>query len=204
MAASASAGGAAGGRFRALEALGLVLLGIFLGLGSLAAVTFALRAPHEEAFGPWRSTSLVGRVPEGAYQRVAIATRGLVGLPRSETVYLDARVDSDGRAFDPRCAYRFSGPALPARWWSLTPYDADWELIPNPDGVYSVGSHNAMLDAEGRFHVRLAVDAAGPSELPLSPEPGTFVVLRLYHPELGVAERMAEIAWPAIVREGCP
>ena len=30
--------------------------------------------------------------------------------------------------------------------------------------------------------------AAGPAELPLDDEPGTFVVLRLYHPEPGVAE----------------
>jgi hypothetical protein len=189
---------------RALEAIALVLLGVALGLGSLVAVTRAISAPYEEAFGPWRGTSLVGRVPGGPYERLAIATRGLVGLPRSETLYLEASSDADGRAFRPGCAYRFTGPVLPARWWSLTPYDADWELIPNPDGVYSVGSHNARLDAEGRFSVRLAVDAAGPAELPLAEEPGTFVVLRLYHPEPDVASRLAEIEWPAIVREACP
>ena len=46
--------------------------------------------------------------------------------------------------------------------------------------------------------------AAGPAELPLDDEPGTFVVLRLYHPEPGVAERLAEIEWPRIARESCP
>ncbi len=189
---------------RALEAIALGLLGVALGLGSLAAITWSIRAPHEEAFGPWRGTSLVGQVPRGPYERLAVATRGLVGLPRSETLYLETRSDGAGRPFDPACAYRLTGPALPARWWSLTPYAADWELIPNPDGVYSVGSHNARLDAAGRFSVRLAVDASGPAELPLDPEPGTFVVLRLYHPEPGVGERMAEIEWPAIVGEGCP
>jgi hypothetical protein len=138
---------------RALEAIALTSVGVVLGLGSLAAVAWATRAPYEQAFGPWRGSAIVGRVPEGPYQRIAVATRSLVGLPRSETVYLDARVDGDGRAFEPGCRYRIHGPALPARWWSLTPYDADWELIPNPAGVYSVGSHNAMLDAlrrEGR------------------------------------------------------
>jgi hypothetical protein len=189
---------------RIIEPLALILLGVVLGLGSLAAITWAIRAPYEEAFGPWRGTSIVGRVPEGPYQRLAVATRGLVGLPRSETVYLEARVDEDGRAFEPGCRYRIHGPALPARWWSLTPYDADWELIPNPDGVYSVGSHNATLDARGEFSVWLALHAAGPAQLPLGPEPGTFLVLRLYHPEAGVAEHLGEIAWPAIEREGCP
>ena len=188
---------------RLIEPIGLALLGIGLGLGSLAAITWAIRAPYEEVFGPWRGTSLVGRVPNGSYERLAIATRGLVGLPRSETVYLDARVDEDGRPFDPACSYVLRGPALPARWWSLTPYDADWELIPNDDGVYSVGSHNARLDARGEFRVRLAVDAAGPAEIPLAEKPGTFVVLRLYHPEPGVAARLAEVAWPSIAREGC-
>jgi hypothetical protein len=188
---------------RALEALGLALLGAALGLGSLAAVTFRVLAPHEEAFGAWRGTSIVGRVPSGPYERVATATRGLVGLPRSETVYLEASADADGRAFAPGACYRIHGPALPARWWSLTPYAPDWELIPNDDGVYSVGSHNAKLDATGRFSVRLALDASGPAELPLAAEPGTFLVLRLYHPDAGVAERMGEIAWPAIEREAC-
>jgi hypothetical protein len=189
---------------RALEALGLALLGALLGLGALAAVTRAIQAPYEERFGPWRGTGIVGRVPDGPWERVAVATRGLVGLPRSETVYLETRVDEDERAFEPGCRYRIHGPALPARWWSLTPYAADWELIPNPDGVYSVGSHNAAPDAHGEFSVGLAVDAAGPAQLPLGVEPGSFLVLRLYHPEPGVAERLGEIAWPRIEREGCP
>jgi hypothetical protein len=188
---------------RIAAALGWLSLGVALGLGSLAALTFAIRAPFEERFGPWRGTSIVGRVPENPWQRVAIATRGLVGLPRSETLYLEASVDEDGQPFEPGCRYRFSGPALPARWWSLTPYDARWELIPNPDGVYSVGSHNATLDERGRFALTMHAGAAGPAELPLDDEPGTWVVLRLYHPEPGVVERLAEIEWPRIQRESC-
>jgi hypothetical protein len=189
---------------RIAEALAWLALGAALGLGSLAAATFAIRAPFEERFGPWRGTSIVGRAPEHPWQRVAVATRGLVGLPRSETLYLEASADEGGRPFEPGCSYRFSGPALPARWWSLTPYDAGWELIPNPDGVYSVGSHNASLDARGRFSLRMRVDAAGPAEIPLDDEPGTWVVLRLYHPDPGVATRLAGIEWPRIEREGCP
>jgi hypothetical protein len=188
---------------RAVAALGWALLGVALGLASLAAVVLAIRAPFEERFGPWRGTSIVGRVPEHPWQRVAIATRGLVGLPRSETLYLDADTDEDGRAFEPGCSYRFSGPALPARWWSLTPYDADWELLPNPDGAYSIGSHNVALDEHGRFSIRMHAGAAGPAELPVDDAPGTWVVLRLYHPEPGVSARLGEVEWPRIERESC-
>jgi hypothetical protein len=188
---------------RALAALGLALLGVALGLGSLAAVTWAIAAPYEEHFGPWRGTALVGRVPRNPWERVATATRGLVGLPRSETVYLEASADEDGRPFEAACAYRIAGPALPARWWSLTPYDASWDLISNPDGVHSVGSHNATLDASGRFSLLMRASASGPAELPLDDEPGTFVVLRLYHPEPFVSERLGEIEWPRIAREDC-
>ena len=68
-----------------------------------------------------------------------------------------------------------------------------------------MGSHNAALDEHGRFTVCSCTRAAvGPAELPLDDEPGTFVVLRLYHPEPGVAERLAEIEWPRIARESCP
>ena len=188
---------------RIAEGLAWLALGAALGLGSLAGVAFAIRAPFEERFGPWRGTSIVGRAPENPWQRVAIATRGLVGLPRSETLYLEASTDEEGRPFEPGCSYRFSGPALPARWWSLTPYDAGWELIPNADGVHSVGSHNASLDASGHFSLRMRADAAGPAEIPLDDEPGTWVVLRLYHPDPGVIEGLAGIAWPRIEREGC-
>ena len=189
---------------RLFAALGLVLLGVALGLGSLAAVVWKIAAPYEEHYGPWHGTAIVGRVPGNPWERVATATRGLVGLPRTETIYLEASTDEDGRPFAPGCAYRFSGPALPARWWSLTPYDKSWELIPNPDGVYSVGSHNVTLDEHGRFTLLMHAAAAGPAELPLDDEPGTFVVLRLYHPDPGVAERLAEIEWPRIARENCP
>jgi hypothetical protein len=188
---------------RIAETLAWLALGAALGLGSLAAVTFAIRAPFEERFGPWRGTSIVGRVPENPWQRVAVASRGLVGLPRSETLYLEASTDEEGRPFEPGCSYLFAGPALPARWWSLTPYDARWELIPNPDGVHSVGSHNAVLDGRGHFHLRMRADASGPAEIPLDDEPGTWVVLRLYHPEPGVSETLAEIEWPRIERESC-
>jgi hypothetical protein len=188
---------------RVLGALGCLLLGVALGLGSLAAVVSALLAPYEERYGPWEGTGIVGRVPQSPWERVATATRGLVGLPRSETIYLEASTDEDGRAFEPGCAYRISGPPLPARWWSLTPYDAGWELIPNPDGVYSLGSHNAVLDEHGRFSLLMHAGAAGPAELPLDDGPGTWLVLRLYHPEAGVAERLGEIEWPRIRRE-CP
>jgi hypothetical protein len=189
---------------KAFATLGWPLLGVALGLGSLAAVVWAIAAPYEERYGPWHRTAIVGQVPRNAWERVATATRGLVGLPKSETIYFEASADEDGQPFAPGCVYRFTGPALPARWWSLTPYDARWELIPNPDGVYSLGSHNAALDERGRFEVRMLASAAGPGELPLDDGPGTWVVLRLYHPEPGVAERLGEIEWPRIQRESCP
>ena len=188
---------------RILEPAAWILLGAALGLASVAAAAWMIATRFEEQYGPWRGTAIVGRVPRNPWERVATATRGLLGLPRSETIYLEASVDEDGRPFEPGCVYRISGPALPARWWSLTPYDAGWELIPNPDGVYSVGSHNAVLDEHGRFSLRMHASAAGPAELPLDDEAGTFVVLRLYHPDEGVAARLGEIEWPRIQRESC-
>lgn len=188
---------------RALEITGLALVGALLGVASLVAVTLHVRAPYEEAYGPWKGSSIPGRVPDGPYDRLAIASRGLVGLPRSETIYLTATTDSEGRPLDPACVYHLRGRPLPARWWSLTPYDVHWELIPNPDGVYSVGSHNLAPGPDGRFDVRLARDAAGPDELPLGEAPGTWIVLRLYEPDAGVADHLASVELPTVAREGC-
>jgi hypothetical protein len=79
-----------------------------LGLGSLAVVTRAIQAPYEERFGPWRGTGIVGRVPDGPWERVAVATRGLLGLPRSETVYL-------GPGHEGRCGSRRRCPTATGR-----------------------------------------------------------------------------------------
>ena len=89
----------------------------------------------------------------------------------------------------------------PTRWWSLTPYDANSHLIPNPGGRYSVGSTSVMLDVDGRFSVTLAAD--DPGALPLDAEPGGHVLLRLYDPEPGLVERLGELELPTIELEEC-
>jgi hypothetical protein len=194
---------------RGVEVFAFVLLGIGVGLGSVVAHTYAAAAHHDQRFGVWETTTILAERPTNAYKRIQIAAVGLVGLPRSEVVYLTAEEDSDGRPLDPACRYRISGRSLPARWWSLTPYDSDWELIPNPDGVYSVGSHNVRLVAgdagaeDARFSLLLVRDASGEAELPMGEEPGTWIVLRLYHPDPGVVDDLGAVSWPTVLRESC-
>ena len=190
-----------------LEVLAFGLLGAALGVGSVVAHTVAATARHDQRFGVWETTSVLAEEPTNPYKRIQIAARGLVGLPLSEVVYLTAEEDEGGEPLDPACRYRISGAPPPARWWSITPYDAGWELIPNPDGVYSVGSHNVVLEDEAAggpgFSLLLRRDASGAAELPMGEEPGTWLVLRLYHPEPGVAADLAAVEWPRIVREAC-
>jgi hypothetical protein len=184
-----------------LRRLGLAILGLAIGAGTLATWTMQSARAQRTVHGVWSRNSLPGQQPTGPYHRLQIAMGGLLGLPPDEAIYLVAETDERGRAFDAACRYRIEGVPPPTRWWSLTPYDANSHLIPNPGGRYSIGSTSVMLDVDGRFSVTLAAD--DPGALPLDAEPGGHVLLRLYDPEPGLVERLGELELPTIEREEC-
>ncbi|RED15259.1 DUF1214 domain-containing protein [Parasphingopyxis lamellibrachiae] len=127
----------------ALRIVCALILGIAIGLG---AVWWSLRAGID-AFdirsGPWVTSQNFGSAEASDRERAIVAVRGLMALTASEAIYLNAAIDSEGRALDGGCRYRISGPPLPARWWSVTAYGTDSHLIPNATHAYSAGGDGA-------------------------------------------------------------
>ena len=195
----------AGGRRRALIGAGLVLAGVALGLGS-AALTVRIAAYAESTrAGAWRVNLAAGGADAGLYTRALVAVVGLLALNREETLYYLAEQDDSGRALDAQCAYRVSGTAPSARWWSITAYGGDYFLFPSPNRRYSFNMKSVEPDAQGRFAMVTGPSAREGRWLP-TPGSGRMVLaLRLYNAAPAIARDAGSLDAPRIERTGdCP
>ncbi|WP_081590517.1 DUF1214 domain-containing protein [Blastomonas sp. AAP53] len=153
--------------------------------------------------GPWSTGNNVGTADASVSTRATVALRGLLALPEREAIYFNATTDSAGRTLEGRCAYRVSGGAIDARWWSLTLYDAKGYLIPNPASVYSVGS-GALTPAEAaRWQVDIARQRTGAHWIAMPDDQRFELTLRAYHPSRDLLARRGSVKLPSIERGEC-
>lgn len=115
-----------------------------------------------------------------------------------EAIYPIARVDADGQPLDCRNSYRIrmSKGALPpvGAFWSITLYDDQGFMVPNPINRYSVGDRTAGLVTkdDGSVEIRLQNSeppaAAKTNWLP-APQAPFYLMMRLYIPGKAVLDR---------------
>lgn len=153
--------------------------------------------------GPWSTGSNVGTADASVATRATVALRGLLALPEREAIYFNATTDSAGRTLDGRCAYRVSGGAIDARWWSLTLYDAKGYLIPNPASVYSVGSGAMSPEEAASWQVEIAREKTGAHWIAMPDDQRFELTLRAYHPSRDLLARRGSVALPRIERGEC-
>ena len=133
----------------------------------------------------------VGRYGRNYLGRAVIARNLLGANTRAETVYPLGFTDSRGRPLRGRHRYtvRFERRQLPPvrAFWSLTMYDRDGYLYPNPLGRYAIGDRTSGLrrGRDGSLTVflqhRRPKGAARSNWLP-APSGRFRVALRLYEP----------------------
>jgi hypothetical protein len=138
--------------------------------------------------------------------RAGVALAGLGANTREEAVYPTALRDAAGAPLDGRSSYRIvfrEGEAPPARaFWSLTLYDADGYLVPNPQRRYAIGdSHPPLVRRrDGSIVIVLQRSKPGGAGINWLPTPaGPFRLnLRIYEPRASVLSG----AWrpPPVVR----
>ena len=180
-----------------------LIAAIVIGAGSLWLALRELPLADRIVAGPWQTAIATGSPDADPYTRTWIALNGLLALNRSETVYFMATADSAGQPLDGACRYTLQGPALPARWWSITAYAPDRFLIPNPQNAYSEGATTVTPDAAGTW--RIALQPAATDGAWIATAPGPFALtLRLYNPTDAAQADLAAMPFPAIIREGCP
>lgn len=151
--------------------------------------------------GPWQTDPAIGSTTAGPLTRARIARIGLLALSHDEAVYYNASTDDQGRPLEAGSRYRVQGSALPARWWSLTVYDAAGYLIPNAADAYSVTSAD-VSSVHGPFVVELA-GKPGSAAHWISTGAGQgriSLTLRLYDPTPGLYSRLGDVSLPSITR----
>ena len=136
----------------------------------------------------------VGRFGDDFLRRAADqCLAGIAANDPAESVYLLNFQDGDGAPFAPQGRYElhFSADQLPQvdAFWSLAAYTAtDLNLIPNPQGRYSVGGHSGSVATgdEGGLTLYLQPEApdsgAAGNWLPTSAAQPWFLILRMYRP----------------------
>ena len=181
--------------------------GVVLGAaGALWSVRAGSRGV-QTALGPWTTGRDFGSVRASAYTRAVVALGGLLALPAHEARYYTAAIDDAGRPLDGRCRYRLSGGAVPAKWWSVTLYDAAGYLVGNEAGRYSVGSVSLTPPEAARWTIAVAPDAPSNGSatrwLPTGGIDRFQLTLRAYLPVDGGRGDLTPAQLPAIVREAC-
>lgn len=153
----------------------------------------------------WRTNTMIGASDAGPYVRATTARLGLMALNRKEAVYYLRWRDNEGSRFRESCRYTVSVPPLPARWWSITLYDAQQYLARNDDSAHSVGSWDWPRVEDRPIQFEMG-PRSRPDQFWLSTRnAGHFsLVLRLYHPESNLIEHPGDLPAPTIERLGCP
>lgn len=153
--------------------------------------------------GPWKTWPAVASPTGDPYTRAHFAESGKFAVTAFEALVYRARTDSEGRSLDDNCSYEVSGDALPARWWSLTVYDAAGRLVKNRTERYSFNSHNIWRSPDGGYQINLSPQASPGNWLPTNGTGSFLLLLRLYNADQNIAQTIDMNTLPAIVRGDC-
>jgi hypothetical protein len=143
---------------------------------------------------PWVMSLRNGRYGTQYMARAVVAYIGLGALHPSEALYAASYFDAQLQVLDGTQHYtlHFDAAQVPPAeaFWSVTLYDADRFLYPNPMRRHAVGDRSRHLQRGPDGSLTLRIGHAAPANtanwLP-APAGRFYLVLRLYHPSEGAA-----------------
>jgi len=174
----------------------------------LGATYFALT--RGAAFGPltigsWTAWPKTGTVDADPYAQASIARSGRLPTALGDGVAFTALRDDKGRVLDGRCAVVLSGVTPAARFWTLTLYNFDGELVANSLNRYGFTSQEIVRHADGSFEIVVAPRANPGNWLPTGGVERYQLLLRLYDTAVGVSTKAGrEVPMPAVTVRSCP
>jgi hypothetical protein len=190
-----------------------LLFGIFMAfavatLVGLGATFFALTrgtAFGALTLGSWQAWPKSGTAGIDPYARASIARSGELPLSSGDGVAFYAKNDDTGHAFDGRCDVLIKGTTPQARFWTLTLYSPEGQLVSNSINRYGFTSQEILRKSDGSFEVTVAPRARSGNWLPNGGIDTYLLVLRLYDTPVGVATRAGrEAPMPSVVQGPCP
>ena len=154
--------------------------------------------------GAWTAWPKTGTSGVDPYARAAIARNGELPIGSGDGVAFFASADDKGRALDGRCDVILTGTTPQARFWTLTIYDREGQLIANSLDRKGFTSQEIARQADGSFAIAVAPRARPGNWLPTGGAERYVLVMRLYDTPIGVATRASrESPMPSITLERC-
>jgi hypothetical protein len=188
-------------------------------LGSLFALAVAaivglgstyLALTRGAAFGPltigsWTAWPKTGTVDADPYARASIARSGRLPTALGDGVSFTASTADNGRPFDGRCDIVLAGVTPVARFWTVTLYNSDGELVANSIGRFGFTSQEIVRHADGSFEIAVSPRANPGNWLPTGGVEHYVLVLRLYDTAVGVSTKAGrEVPMPTVTIRSCP
>jgi hypothetical protein len=188
-------------------------------LGSLFALVVAaivglgatyLALTRGAAFGPltigsWTAWPKTGTADADPYARASIARIGRLPTALGDGVAFTASTDDRGRLLDGRCDVVLAGITPAARFWTVTLYNPDGELVANSVNRFGFTSQEIVRHADGGFEIVVTPRANPGNWLPTGGVERYVLVLRLYDTAVGVSTKAGrEVPMPAVTIRSCP
>jgi hypothetical protein len=156
------------------------------------------------AIGSWTAWPRTGTTDIDPYARASIARSGRLPIALGDGLTFFAKADDKGRNLDGRCEVTVSGATPSARFWTLTLYNPEGELVPNSLNRYDFTSQEIVRRADGTFEIVIAPRASPGNWLPTGGVERYILTLRFYDTAVGVATKEGrEIPMPAIKTRSC-
>jgi hypothetical protein len=188
--------------------LGSLFALIVAAAAGLGSTYFALT--RGAAFGPltigsWTAWPKTGTADADPYAQASIARIGRLPTALGDGVSFTASSDDKGRPLDGRCDVVLAGVTPAARFWTVTLYNADGQLMANSINRYDFTSQEIVRHADGSFEIVVAPRAKPGNWLPTGGVERYVLLLRLYDTAVGVATKAGrEVPMPSINVRSCP
>lgn len=157
------------------------------------------------SIGSWTAWPKTGTADAEPYARATIARTGQLPIALGDGVSFTAQADDNGKVLDGRCDVALSGITPAARFWTLTLYNSEGDLVANSVNRYGFSSQEIVRRADGSFEIVVGPRANAGNWLPTGGIERYALVLRFYDTAVGVSTKAGrEVPMPAISTRNCP
>lgn len=188
--------------------LGSLFALVVAALVGLGATYFALTrgaAFGSLTIGAWTAWPKTGTVDADPYARASIARTGQLPVALGDGVSFTAQTDDNGKYLDGRCDVVLSGVTPAARFWTMTLYNAEGQLVANAVNRYGFTSQEIVRNADGSFEIGVSPRPRAGNWLPTGGIERYTILLRFYDTAVGVSTKAGrEVPMPAVTTRRCP
>jgi hypothetical protein len=188
-----------------LGSLFALFVAAIVGLGSTYVALTRGAAFGPLTIGSWTAWPKTGTTAADPYAQASIARIGRLPTALGDGVAFTASADDNGRTLDGRCDVVIAGITPAARFWTLTLYTVDGELVANSINRSGFTSQEIVRNADGSFEIVVAPRANPGNWLPTGGIERYILLLRLYDTAVGVSTKASrEVPMPAVNVRSCP